>query len=144
MEKIITSLQETIEFGKMLSQQLSGGDILFLYGELGAGKTSLTKGIAKGLGIKDEITSPTFSIMNIYNTTTLEHYNNITTLVHIDTYRLNSKEEFCNIGALDYIGQPNTITIIEWPEKIEELLNNKKITKIKIEHLDNGRKIITN
>jgi len=141
MKKIIVnSLQETIEFGKMLSQQLSGGDILFLYGELGAGKTTLVKGIAAGFRIEKETTSPTFALMNIYGIMNQE--SRIRNLVHIDTYRLKNENELIEIGALDYIGKPDTITIIEWPEKIEGLLKNDKIIKIRIEHLDNGRKII--
>ena len=141
MKKIIVnSLQETIEFGKMLSQQLSGRDILFLYGELGAGKTTLVKGIAAGFRIEKETTSPTFALMNIYGIMNQE--SRIRNLVHIDTYRLKNENELIEIGALDYIGKPDTITIIEWPEKIEGLLKNDKIIKIRIEHLDNGRKII--
>lgn len=93
MEFISHTEQETIAWGKLLAQQLKSGDILCLYGELGAGKTTLVKGIAAGLGIEKTITSPTFTLMNIYSTKN----NQITQLVHIDTYRLKNEEELIEI-----------------------------------------------
>ena len=72
MEYITSSAEQTIDIGKQLASQLKGGDIVSLHGELGAGKTTLVKGIAEGLGITDDILSPTFTLMNVY-TTTLEH-----------------------------------------------------------------------
>lgn len=137
MEKILNSEQKTIEFGEELSQQLHGGDILFLSGDLGAGKTTLTKGIAKGLGIKDNITSPTFTLMNIYKT----NNNIIKKMVHIDTYRLEDENKLYEIGAEDYVGAPDSVCLIEWPEKIEQLTKGKKIITIKIEHVNNAIKI---
>lgn len=137
---ITTSAQETKDFGQKLATELKGGEILCLYGELGAGKTTLVKGLAEGLGIKDDITSPTFTLMNIYNIK--NQVSDIKHLIHIDTYRLKNENELIEIGAMDYIGEPNTISIIEWPEKIENLLENKKIKKIFLEHQeDNQRKI---
>jgi tRNA threonylcarbamoyladenosine biosynthesis protein TsaE len=137
MEFISHTEQETIAWGKLLAQQLKSGDILCLYGELGAGKTTLVKGIAAGLGIEKTITSPTFTLMNIYSTKN----NQITQLVHIDTYRLKNEEELIEIGGEDYIGANGTICIIEWPEKIEKILKNKKNRTIEMEHIKDGRKI---
>ncbi len=103
---------------------------------MGAGKTTLVKGIAEGLGVKEEIKSPTFTLMNVYLGNKLK-------LVHIDTYRLKNEQELIGIGATDYLGTENTIAIVEWPEKIAGLLKNKKVMTLKIEHLDeNKRKII--
>lgn len=142
MQKTTTSEQETQQFGTELAQKLQGGDILCLYGELGAGKTALTKGIAEGFGIQENITSPTFTLMNIYP---IKNYKlKIKNLVHIDTYRLKNEEDLVEIGAEDYLGAPDTICVIEWPEKIEGLLQNKKMLKVKIEHSPNGRKIDIN
>lgn len=129
----------TINFGKQLSRSLRGGDILCLYGDLGAGKTALTKGIAAGLGIKKEIKSPTFTLMNMYD---LPRSQAARRLAHIDTYRLKNEQELIDIGALDYLGDLDTITVIEWPEKIDGLLKGKKIKKISIEHTEDGRRKI--
>lgn len=119
---ILNSLQETFAYGKKLAAKLKGGDILLLYGELGAGKTSLVKGLAAGLGIKKTLTSPTFALMNIYKTKSPK--SNIQSLVHIDTYRLKDEKELREIGVEDYLGQPDTVCAIEWPEKIPNLLKN--------------------
>ncbi len=135
--KITHSDAETKELGKQIATTLTGGDVVCLYGELGAGKTTLVKGLAEALGITETITSPTFTLMNVYRIIkTLKHKNikTIKNLVHIDTYRLKSADELVEIGVEDYLGQPNTITIVEWPEKITELLDGKQILEIKIEH----------
>ena len=108
-----------------------------LSGELGAGKTSLVKGIAKGLGIKHEITSPTFTLMNVYKLRT--ENSELRTLIHIDTYRLKDEKELLEIGVEDYLGKPNTICVIEWPEKISNLLKNYKTKNIALEHGKNPK-----
>jgi len=137
MEIITSSINETVNFGKNLAGKLTDGDIVLLYGELGAGKTTLVKGLAAGFDVKSEITSPTFTLMNVYPA-------GGSNLVHIDTYRLKNEQELIDIGVEDYLGQPGSICIIEWPEKISGLLQNKKTTAITIEHIDqNRRKIIT-
>jgi len=134
------SQSETVAFGKKLSRSLKGGDILLLYGDLGAGKTTLVKGIAAGLGVKKAITSPTFALMNVYN---LKNKNSkLKALVHIDTYRLKNEQELIDIGAEDYLGAPDAVCVIEWPEKIEGLLKGKKIKKITIEHKSKSERII--
>lgn len=141
MQTITQNEQQTKDFGKNLAQNLHDGDIICLYGDLGAGKTTLVKGIAEGLEVTEEITSPTFTLMNVYKTSTLN--SQLSTLVHIDTYRLKNEQELLEIGAEDYIGKPGTICIIEWPEKIENLLKNKKIIEIKIEHSSENSRTIT-
>jgi len=128
------SQSETEVFGKKLSAKLNGGDILLLSGDLGAGKTSLVKGIAKSLGIKHEITSPTFTLMNVYEVKGKRL--KVKVFVHIDTYRLKDEKELLEIGIEDYLGKPNTICVIEWPEKISNLLKNKQTTAITLEHGD--------
>lgn len=140
MQYITKSQQETIDLGKKIAAQFQGGDIILLEGDLGAGKTTITKGIAEYFGIKDTITSPTFTLMNIYPLITKT--SELRTLVHIDTYRLEDEDDLIEIGIEDYLGDSNTICLIEWPEKIEKLIQNKKVIKIKIEHLDNNRKIV--
>lgn len=139
MQKIIHSKENMINFGQEFANTLKGGGIVLLHGELGAGKTTLTKGIALGLGIDDDIVSPTFSIMNIYEIKNPK--SKILNLIHIDTYRLEKEDDLIEIGVEDYLGRPDTITIIEWPEKIEKLLKDKKVVNVMIEHVDEGRKI---
>lgn len=140
---ITKNQKETINLGKKIATTFQGGDVILLEGDLGAGKTTLTKGIAEYFGIKKNITSPTFSLMNVYEVKSLK-VSKVKSLVHIDTYRLENEEKLIEIGAEDYVGAPDTVCIIEWPEKLKKLLKNRKLVKIKIEHLDKGRKIMIN
>ncbi len=128
------STTETEQLGIEISKKLQGGDIILLSGNLGAGKTALVKGIAKGFDIPNTITSPTFTLMNLYPVNQPE--TNITGLIHIDTYRLKEERELIEIGAEDYLGRPNTICLIEWPDKIEGILKNyKNFISIEIKQL---------
>jgi len=111
---ISRSAAETIAFGRRLAESFVRGDVIALTGDLGAGKTCLVKGIAAGLGVTQEVTSPTFTIIHEYRSGTLP-------LAHIDLYRLNSDREALNIGIEDYLND-NGITVIEWAERIESLL----------------------
>ena len=139
-----------IEYGKKLATTLKGSEILCLQGDLGAGKTCLSKGIALGLGIKKEILSPTFTLMNIYQINDKQSV--VRQLVHIDTYRLKTEQELIEIGAEDYLGTPDTVCIVEWPEKIAGILKNirqrqtglrpEKIISIEIKHLNEGEREI--
>lgn len=134
--------EEMIALGEKIASKINGGDIILLQGEMGAGKTTMTKGIAKGLGITDEIVSPTFTLMNVYNVVKSQK-SNVKSLIHIDTYRLESEDNLIEIGVEDYLGQADTITIIEWPEKITTLLKNKKTIEISIVKQDNNSREIS-
>ena len=114
-----------ISFGQELGNSLKGGEVIELIGDVGAGKTTFTKGLAKSLGITDEIQSPTFTISRVYEGAK----NN---LVHYDFYRLNDAGIMA-IEMQDVIDDPNNITVIEWGESVREVLPKKYITvKIKI------------
>lgn len=145
MKKLLTSTDDTISFGKKLSSSLTGGDIVLLHGDLGAGKTTITKGIAQYFGI-DDIVSPTFTLMNVYHLSTgapkHSSTSDIKTFVHIDTYRLENQDNLIEIGIEDYLGDKNTICVIEWPEKINGLLEGKKVINVMIEHVNGGRQIV--
>ncbi len=141
MEYLSHSEQETQEIGKKISATLHGGDIVALSGDLGAGKTTLVKGIAAGLGIEHEMTSPTFTLMNVYDVKSKKA--KVKSLVHIDTYRLKDEKELVDIGVEDYLGAPDTVCIIEWPEKISELLKNKKVIKATLDHMTQQKRKIT-
>jgi tRNA threonylcarbamoyladenosine biosynthesis protein TsaE len=147
---LLKTEKATIEAGKRFAAKLHGGDIVLLEGVLGAGKTTFVKGMAGFFGIKKKITSPTFALMNVYD---IKHRRDsstrppkadsvgMTKLIHVDTYRLKNEQELIDIGIEDYLGAPNTICMIEWPEKLQSLLKNKKTLKVKFEHSDNGREI---
>lgn len=138
MEHFSFKEEDTIALGAKLAADLRGGDIITLKGDLGAGKTTLTKAIAKALGVTDDVMSPTFGLMNVYDIPKGKAQK----LVHVDTYRLETTQDLIDIGIEDYLGTDNCICIIEWPEKIAELLLHKNVLKIEIQHTDdNSRKI---
>ncbi len=131
MEYISNSFEETVKIGEEFSKTLSKGDVVLLNGELGAGKTAFTKGIAKGLGIDKEILSPTYAYMNDYNGV----------LYHYDCYRLSSGEDAEALGLTDYF-YGDGVCVIEWSENIIDVLpeNCKMVTIEKINEFT--RKII--
>lgn len=136
MKFVSISESQTMEIGKNLAQTLRGGDIVALHGDLGAGKTTLMKGIAAGLGVTQDITSPTFTLLNVYQSG--KHQ-----VVHIDTYRLKDEKELTAIGAEDFFGDPDTICFIEWPEKLANILKERTVKNISLEHVDaHTRRII--
>ena len=112
------SEKETLELGEQLARLLPDGITLLLQGDLGAGKTTLVRGIAKGLNIKDVVQSPTFNIMKIY-------LKGNRPLIHIDAYRLADINT--DIGLDEYIGYETGITVIEWPDYINNLIPDFKI-----------------
>jgi tRNA threonylcarbamoyladenosine biosynthesis protein TsaE len=132
MVKIITHTEkETIKFADRLAKQLQGGEIIGLVGDLGAGKTVFVKGLAKSLGIKKTITSPTFVLMKIYSLSRKQK--KIKNLVHIDAYRLVNPEDIITIGANEYWQKPDTVTVIEWADKIKKILPRQtKFIRFKI------------
>jgi tRNA threonylcarbamoyladenosine biosynthesis protein TsaE len=134
----ITTLSEkqTINLGKKFSRQLQGGEVIGLIGELGAGKTNLIKGMGQGLEIKQTITSPTFVLMKVYPV----NHNYIKWLCHVDAYRLKTGQDLIDIGIDDYLNNPNSITVIEWAEKIKNILPKKTIfVKIEFTNQQNQR-----
>ena len=140
MDKVITkSDSETIKLGEKLAKRFRDGETITLTGDLGAGKTTLIKGIAKGLGIKKNITSPTFVLMKLYSTdlpritADKPHLpagrqgSRIQRLCHVDAYRIGSGRELVDIGIMEYIDDLKTLTIIEWAEKVKDILPNDAI-----------------
>ena len=124
MEKFISySAEQTIEYAKKYAENLKKGDIIIFSGELGAGKTKFTEGILEYFNLQDEISSPTFTIVNEYKKDDINIY-------HFDLYRLSDIDEFYAIGGDEYL--ENGICIFEWGEILEEVLS-KEYTKITIE-----------
>ena len=126
MTEMIESLreQDTYDLGKKLGESCKAGDIILLNGDLGVGKTIFTKGFGKGLGIEEPISSPTFTIMQIYEQGRLPLY-------HFDVYRIADPEEMDEIGYEDYFFGKG-VCLIEWASLIEELIP-EHATEIRIE-----------
>ncbi|MDP4146133.1 MAG: tRNA (adenosine(37)-N6)-threonylcarbamoyltransferase complex ATPase subunit type 1 TsaE [Bacillota bacterium] len=127
MEFIVDNLDKTLELGYFIGENAKPGDIICINGDLGTGKTHLTKGIAKGLGIEEHITSPTFNIVN--------EYKGRLKLFHFDVYRVNDPDEIYAIGFDEYIFS-DAISVIEWSNYIEELIPEEHLS-INIEKLTN-------
>lgn len=119
------SCEETEKIAYALAENLHGGEIITLDGDLGAGKTAFVRGLAAGLGISDRVVSPTFTIVNEYSGEGLP-------LFHFDVYRIGSPDEMYDIGWEDYLGRGG-VTVIEWAVNIEEILKSEKIIKITID-----------
>jgi tRNA threonylcarbamoyladenosine biosynthesis protein TsaE len=132
---LTNSAGETILIAEKLAKTLKPGDMIALSGDLGSGKTTFTKGIGKGLGVKNprRINSPTFVL--------IKEYNGKIPLYHLDLYRLDNLEEIENLGIEEYI-YGTGVTVIEWAEKIECLLPEKRVlVKFKIKG-DNKREVL--
>lgn len=108
------SAEQTRQYGQQLAAQLRPGDVVLLCGQLGAGKSELARGIARGLGVSGPVTSPTFTLLNIYQTDTVP-------LHHFDWYRIEDPEELLLAGLDEFIGG-QAITLIEWQERAPELV----------------------
>ena len=138
MEFIVDKVEQTMELGRQLGALAQAGDIICLIGDLGTGKTHMTKGIAEGLMVEDYITSPTFTIVNEYVGRVKLH--------HFDVYRVNDPDEIAAIGFDEYIFS-DAVSIIEWANYIEELIPSEHI-RINISKLpaigENCRKIVIN
>ena len=115
MEVISNSPQETEALGEKLAARLAPGDIIAFSGDLGAGKTAFTRGLAKGLGIEERVTSPTFTIVNEYEGGRLP-------LFHFDMYRLGSSDELFDIGWEDYLARGG-VCAVEWSEIVDDALD---------------------
>jgi tRNA threonylcarbamoyladenosine biosynthesis protein TsaE len=135
MEIISKSEKQTKKIASDLAKNLVGQNIICLYGELGAGKTTFVSGFAKGLGIKKRILSPTFVIIRQYLIPKSEKV-----LFHIDLYRLQNSQEIDGLGIGELLSDPKNIVVVEWAEKLESLLPKRRIeVKFKVE--DDFRKI---
>ncbi len=150
-ELVTNNFKETQKLGGLLALELKGGEVLCLEGDLGAGKTTFTQGLLKGLKVKGPYTSPTFLIMKHYQKETKNQKlktknktrsinSEIKNIYHIDAYRIKS-EDLIGLGWEEIISDPKNIIIVEWSERIKKILPKDSL-KIKFEWLDeNQRKI---
>jgi len=118
---VSNSETQTINFGSKFSKKVKLGSVIALIGNLGSGKTTFTKGFAKGLNIKEHVGSPTFKIVSEYES---QYFN----LYHIDSYRLKNSNDFLKIGGEEFLIQETGFTLIEWADLIRDILPKKTIT----------------
>ena len=112
---------QTISFASKFSKKVKLGSVIALIGNLGSGKTTFTKGFAKGLNIKEHVGSPTFKIVSEYEGQNCNLY-------HIDSYRLKNSNDFLKIGGEEFLIQETGFTLIEWADLISDILPKKTIT----------------
>ena len=137
MEKITINSRETQRLGREIGAKLKGGEVLALQGDLGAGKTTFIQGLAKGLGIKKTIVSPTFIIVRRYPVSGRRH------LYHVDLYRLEEEigKELENLGLTDEWGRKENIVVIEWADKARNEIPKSAIW-IEFEYVDEHKRKI--
>ncbi len=133
MIKIITKTPQELEYlGSRMAELIEPGDFIALDGDLGAGKTLMTQGMAKGLGVNEEIVSPTFTIIHEYETGRLPLY-------HMDVYRLKQPEEMYDLGYEEYF-YGEGVTVVEWAQIIEPLLPEEYLA-MEISVVPEGREL---
>ena len=123
-----------MSLGHCLASAVKCGDCVLLEGEMGAGKSVLTRGMARGLGISGAVPSPTFTIMNIHEGTRLRLY-------HFDFYRLSGADEFYEAGLEEFVPPEDGVAVIEWPDLVPEVLPEDSC-RIRIEHVPEGRRVV--
>ena len=133
MMTITKNTAETRALGEKIAAHLQPGDVLLLEGDLGAGKSELTRGIARGLGVTETVTSPSFTILNVYESGRCPLY-------HFDWYRLESADELYELGMDEYLGGDG-IAVVEWPEMCPDAVPENAV-RIRLEAVgENERKI---
>jgi tRNA threonylcarbamoyladenosine biosynthesis protein TsaE len=134
MEEMEKLAKETVS---SLVPNIFSATVVGLYGELGAGKTTFTQSVARALGIGETVVSPTFVIEKIYRTVaSSEHVaSSFERLIHIDAYRLESGDELLKLGWKEIISDPKNLILIEWPERVADIMPEH--TKVMINHLEN-------
>lgn len=134
MKIVANNLSDTDKIGKIIGKNLLPGTVICMEGDLGAGKTTLTQSIAKGLEIHDYVTSPTFTI--------IKEYKGNLNLYHMDAYRLESEDDMYDLGYDEYINSDG-VCIIEWASNIKGLIPQNSITiTIKIDYNNDSRQLL--
>lgn len=142
MEFITKSARETQKLGEKIGNNLKSGGLICLYGDLGSGKTTFIQGLAKGLGVKKRVLSPSFILMRQYLKSNTK--NQKLDFFHIDLYRIQNEKEAETLGLKELWSDPKNVIAIEWPEKIESILLEKRVN-IHFEYVgENERKIKIN
>lgn len=132
--RILNTEKETKKFAKRFAKTIKKGSVLAFYGDLGSGKTTFINYLARDLGIRRRLISPTFVIQRIYENKDFNFH-------HIDLYRLKSEKEIIDLGLLDLFEDPNNIVAIEWAEKVEKMLPRGTI-RIYLNYIDKDKRAI--
>ena len=122
LEVVSQSPAETLAVGKALARVLQDGDVVLLHGDLGAGKTTLAKGIASALGVSEVVSSPSFSLVNEYDTGLAS---TTSRLYHLDLYRLRDEADLASIGFDDLMAAADGVMLVEWPERAAAALPDR-------------------
>ena len=133
MERLSHSVEETERFGEQLAASLPPGSVVAYTGALGMGKTAFTRGLAKGLGCRGRVTSPTFTVVN--------EYDGKIPLFHFDMYRLGSSDELFDIGWEDYLNR-GAVCAVEWSENVQDAFFGDEIKVTIMKLSDTERKIV--
>jgi len=136
MNKKIITRQEMSDIAKQIIKELPNKQIVTFSGPLGAGKTTLVQEVLKQMGVSKPVTSPTYTYVNVYK------IQNGKTFYHFDLYRLNSVDEFIDLGFNEYLNQPNIWCFIEWPQVIDSLLD-KQVVEVKLEHEADDKRAVS-
>lgn len=141
MEKTIitNSFEETQKLGMEFAKKVSDISVLALHGDLGSGKTTFIQGLAQGLKITKKIISPTFIIMRSYEIPTPSPKDNF---YHIDLYRVHTEADVEELGLIELMNDPDNLLAIEWPEKIQKLLPEKRLD-LYFSYIDEDKREIT-
>ena len=146
LEIITDSVSETQKAGEILAQEITRGKlgnkkalVIGLEGELGSGKTTFVQGLAKGLKIKERITSPTFVILKKFDLRPATHFQNF---YHIDCYRFTSADQLIDLGFREIINQSENLVVIEWAERVKKILPKNSLW-IEFEHLGQDKRRIS-
>lgn len=146
LKKTLHSLEETKAFAQEFVEGLAlwthAATVVGLYGNLGAGKTSFTQGVALALGIPDTVNSPTFVIEKIYEIPSNVELltSNFSHLIHIDAYRLEKSEEMLRLGWAEIISNPLNLILVEWPERIADIMPQH--IQVKFEHVSENERTV--
>jgi tRNA threonylcarbamoyladenosine biosynthesis protein TsaE len=132
----IDNLAELQKFVTNFAQCLRGGDVIGLVGDLGAGKTTFTQFLAAALGVREDVKSPTFVLVREYATGPVGTERKINKLVHADAYRLEDEDELWAIGFADLISDPETVTVVEWADRIPSLKNHSTYHELRFNFVD--------
>jgi tRNA threonylcarbamoyladenosine biosynthesis protein TsaE len=139
MEITTKSTEETKKLAEEIAKKIKAGDVIALYGDLGAGKTTFSRFLSIALGSTSRVQSPTFVIARKYHIKSSEHP--IEKINHLDLYRLKTQGELQDLDLHHFFGDPTAVTIVEWPEIAEELLPKNSI-KIRFSYIDENTRNI--
>ncbi len=138
----VKNVKELDVFAKKIANGFRGGEVLGLVGDLGAGKTTFVQMLAKHLGVRDAVKSPTFILMQVFTTTGAAKKRGVTQLCHVDVYRLKNKTELDAIGFAEYAGTPGTVTVVEWADRVPEIHKFSGYQEITFDFLKNDGRFL--